>query len=170
MYWSWWFIALLLIAPVGFLALVVVQRIRHHRFATRDVVRSRRAATVAYRALDALETDDSDGEVMSRVTKVLNEFFLDRMGRSVTGLTMEELRSFVMDRGASEKLAGRLVALVETCDHARFAGSSAGHGGEKGESTGRRRGAEEQRIKKEAKELIEELDQLPATAVEEESS
>lgn len=165
MYWSWWFIALLIVAPAGFIALLVVQRVRLHRFATRDVVRSRRAAQVARKTLDEIAEGDVE-DAMSRVMKAFNEFFVDRMGRSVTGLTMEELRIFVIERGASEELASKVVALIERCEHARFAGAG---GAERDVDRGSNKGKESEEGKQvalEARALVEELERLPATAGE----
>lgn len=165
MYWSWWFIVLLVIAPAGFVVVVVVQRVRHHKAATRDVVRSRRAAQVARKALDEIAEGDVE-DAMSRVMKVFNEFFVDRIGRSLSGLTMEELRLFVIERGASEELAGKVVSLIERSEHARFAGAG-GDASDVGEGSRDRKGRDEgKQVALEAKALVEELERLSAIKVE----
>jgi len=148
-YDSWWFLALLIAVPIGFVALIVVQRVRTYRDATRDVIRSRRAAQVARRALEEASKDGEEGgeSGLSRVMKAVNEFFAHRFGRSVAGMTMDELRTFLLESGAEEALADRAVDLVDQCERARFAGEVGG-----GEGAAK--------IAKEAIELIGELDRL----------
>ncbi len=145
-YGRWWFFLILIVAPAGFVTFVVVQRLKHHRLATRDVVRSRRAAQAARAALDeAASSPGSDG--LAGVMRAINVFFQDRFGQSATGHTMDELRAFLLERGAAEDLANRAADLMERCERGRF-GGDAGDGAD---------------LDGDARALIAELDELEAS-------
>jgi hypothetical protein len=123
---SWWFLLLLALAPVGFLTLVVAQRIRRRRDASRDALTARRAASNARRALRQV-TDGSGTEGHSAIARALNRFFAERFGEPASGLTQDELRRYLTERGVGEDVADKTSALLEACERARYApGASAG--------------------------------------------
>jgi hypothetical protein len=124
-YSQWWFFLVLVVAPAAFLALVVAQRVRRRRLASRDVLRARRAGQTARAALAEAERGGDDG--LRLVALAVNTFLLDRFGAVASGMTMDELERFLTEQGASEDLAKRVVGVVERCERARFAG-----GGEDG--------------------------------------
>lgn len=146
-YSQWWFFLVLVAAPAGFIALVVVQRVRSHRFASRDALRARRAAQTARAALARAEGGD---EGLRAVARAVNGFLLDRFGAVASGMTMDELERFLTEQGASDDLAKRVVELVERCERARFAG-----GGDEG-------GAAREELAQTAAELVSELDRVPS--------
>ena len=61
------------------------------------------------------------------IDRVIREVLSERLGRSVQGLRMEELKGLLGERGLPPGEADRVIALLEECDRARFApGSVAG--------------------------------------------
>lgn len=146
-YSQWWFFLVLLAAPAGFIALVVAQRLRRHRLASRDLLRARRAAQTARAALAEAERCGEEG--LRAVARAVNGFLLDRFGAVASGMTMDELERFLVEQGAAADLAQRVVDLVERCERARFAGGGAGAG----------EGAE---LARTATELVSELDRVSA--------
>jgi len=144
---SWWFLLLLAVAPLGFLAMVLVQGIRRRRDASRGVVVSRRAAGAARKALHQVSAG-SGAEGHAAVAKALNGFLKDRFGEPASGLTREELLSYLTERGVEDDLAQRTAELLETCERARYA---------PGEAT-----EAEDELASRAGGLVGELDRAPA--------
>jgi hypothetical protein len=121
LYDRWWFFVLVLIAPLGFITLVVIERVRGRRAANQGVVKAKRAAQVARKALGQIDGGNED-ESLAAIMRAMNGFFVDRFGKSVSGQTMEELRGFLGARGAEEALSNRVVELLHRCERGRFAG------------------------------------------------
>jgi tetratricopeptide (TPR) repeat protein len=118
-----WFLAALAVAPLGFLALAVIEGLRRRRYAARDVLRSRRAAHVALRLLRRVPgAPASEGLVL--VARALHGFCADRFGEPVSGLTRGELEAFLVERGVAAELSGRVSGLLELCEQARYGGGA----------------------------------------------
>lgn len=153
LYGRWWFFLVLFAVPLGFIAIVVVQKVRDHRLASRGIVKARKAAQVARKELSQVDGSDTD-ESLAKIAKAMNGFFVDRFGKSATGQTMDELRDFLEARDASKELSKRVVALLERCEMGRFAGGGATLDGAK--------------LASEASDLLLELDELRAAPEEDE--
>jgi hypothetical protein len=147
LYSSWWFLVVVALTPIGFLTLIMIDGVRQRRTASRDAIRSRRAAQIALKQLEPVRGGQIDGvEGINQVMRTLNGFFVDRTGETVSGLTLKELRIFLIERSVPEELTDRVVALTEQSEKARYGGGKAGSLG--------------QEMASEADELIRELDRI----------
>jgi len=146
-----WFLLAVILIPIGFLALVIVDGFRRRRLASRDVLRSRRAAAVALKRLKKIGKGESPPEEeLIQVTRALHGFFADRFGEPVSGLTMDELRAFLRERDVPDEVAARTVELFGRSEEARYGGGG---------------GADlSSRFAAEARELIKQLDGSAASS------
>jgi len=120
---------------------------------SRDPVRARarRARGVALRRLRAASRLASEGkaaEFHAEVARALAEFVTDRLGIPATGLVREALAARLKEHGCDPARADALVALLETCENARFA-------------PGASSGAAMDRVHEEARRLVDALDDAP---------
>ncbi len=145
-----WFVLALVLAPLGFVMLVVIDGVRRRRLAARDVIRARKAAGVAVRQLRPVRDGKVEGsEGLTQVMRALNGFFQDRVGEPVAGLTLKELRAFLIELGVPEEMADRVVRLTEQSEQTRYGGGA---------------GARAPELAEEAEGLIRELDRLSLSA------
>jgi len=56
------------------------------------------------------------------IDRVLREVLAARLGRGVTGLRRDELEALLAERGMPPDVTARVLAELEACDQARFAG------------------------------------------------
>jgi hypothetical protein len=130
-----WFLALVALAPIAFVALVAAQitRRRGRDRLLRD--RSKRADAVARRRLDELAArgDGLDGDrFFAELQRALVAFLEDRLECPVAGDTSAELAARLRRRGFGDELAEATVAEMESCDFARFARSASAAGERRG--------------------------------------
>lgn len=119
-----WFIALVLLAPLAYLALLVFTRARRRRAMNEMKDRSRRADSKAFKLLDELSRRSSDTaseKFFGELHRVLVGFLEDRLEAPVAGDTMAELGRRLIDRGFDDEHASRCVTEMEACEFARFA-------------------------------------------------
>ena len=123
----------LAVLPVPLLAAVgatLLQRRRERLASDVALARATRARRLAKKHLVAAERSlrANQGEAFyADVSRALRQFVGDKLNVSATGMTYEMLRERVVEAGAPEEIAGRLVQVLERCDAARFApGSMAG--------------------------------------------
>jgi hypothetical protein len=60
------------------------------------------------------------GPFFIEIDRVLREFLSGKLGRPVTGLSRDELRSHLGTAGLPAELVDRTIAALEECDRARF--------------------------------------------------
>jgi len=124
---SWFWPALLV--PPGLVALLLGAR-RASQALSSDPgeQRVKLAASAARRRLRGaeklLEKQKSDGsagiEFYAEVSRALSDYLADKQGISAAGLTREELRRALAERGHSQVTIDKLTSLFDACDQARF--------------------------------------------------
>ena len=133
------FAAALALPPFGLAVAVMMFRIRE-RLAEDSGSRRRRRSRKKVRAhLAAADGYRQRGEVglfFIEIDRVMREALTSRLGRSVKGLRMDELRELLLARGLAAPQVDRVVGLLETCDQARFAPSPASGGGDPASTLG----------------------------------
>jgi hypothetical protein len=115
-----WFLLIVILAPLGFLSLVVISRIRQRRDASQDAIRSRRAAGAAAKALRTISADDAEG--LAAVARALNQFLSDRYGEPTSGLTRDELREYLRERSVDDAHIEQTATILDECEKRRYAG------------------------------------------------
>jgi hypothetical protein len=120
---AWWFILVFAATPVSYVTVAVLAGVRRRRVASRDAIRARKAAGVARRALRAIKSDEGEG--LAEVSRSLTRFLADRFGEPASGLTRDELRRFLLDRGVGEDVVDRFARMLEECEQRRYSPSGA---------------------------------------------
>ncbi len=122
-----WFVALLAIPLLAFLGLESHAGYLHWREKGSSKTRARRAHTTGnkrLRAAEALIKDAKSAEFFAELARVLRAYVEDKNGLVLTGMTNEQMRSALEGAGYDAVLADKLVAELENCDFARFAGAA----------------------------------------------
>jgi BatD DUF11 like domain len=147
------FTGLLLVPPLGLLATVVVGRVRERLGSDTQRTRRRRARQLVRKRLSAAEQHRAagrTGDFYIEIDRVLRDLLAARLGRSVTGLRLDELGALLRARGLTDGVVAGVVAELEECDLARFAPGSGGVGSDRLSATLDR-----------AAELIEAIEKAP---------
>jgi len=122
-YRSRFFLSVLLVLPIAFGVTALVGRIRERLSQDTEGARRRRLRRLVRRRLGAAEKQlvaGKDGPFFIEIDRVLREFLSGKLGRPVTGLSRDELRSHLAAAGLPEELVDRTIAALEECDRARF--------------------------------------------------
>jgi hypothetical protein len=61
---------------------------------------------------------------LAEIERVLREFLTGKIGRTVAGMSHDELRAALVSLGATTSLVDGTIAALDTCDRARFAPGS----------------------------------------------
>jgi hypothetical protein len=64
---------------------------------------------------------------LGEIERVLSEFLTGKVGRTVAGMSRDELRIALANIGAGQGLQGSTIAALDVCDRARFAPGSINH-------------------------------------------
>ena len=110
--------------PLGFALAVMLFRIRDRLADDTGARRRRRARKKARAHLAAADGHRRRAEIgpfFIEIDRVIREALASRLGRSVKGLRMDELRVLLSTRGLGPAEADRIIALLEECDRGRFA-------------------------------------------------
>jgi BatD DUF11 like domain len=127
-YRSRFFLGFLLAPPIAFGLTAVVGRIRERLARDTEGARRRRLRRLVRRRLGAAEKHMQAGRpgfFFIEIDRVLREFLTGKLGRPVTGLSRDELRSHLTTAGLPGELVDRTIDALEECDRARFAPGSA---------------------------------------------
>jgi hypothetical protein len=122
------FLFLLLTPPLAFGMTVLVGRVRERLSQDTEGARRRRLRRLVKRRLGAAEKHleaGQSGPLFIEIDRVLREFLSGKLGRPVTGLSRDELRSHLASGGLPPELVDNTIAALEECDRARFAPGSA---------------------------------------------
>lgn len=148
------FLGALGVPPLGFALAMLFFRVRD-RLADDTGARRRRRARKKVRAhLAAAEGHRQRGEVSPffiEIDRVMREALSSRLGQPVKGLRLDELRALLAERAFPAAQIDRVIALLEECDHGRFAPRPAV--GDAARSLGP--------IQETASELIDVIEKLP---------
>jgi len=121
---SGWFFGVLAGAPLAFLLLLGLDRVRSQRDRTASSRAARGAAKSALAALNqAKRSPPKTG--YAAITKALIDFLEVRFERPFKGLTREQMGNELESLGIGRDAFMGLAELLETCDFARFAGEDA---------------------------------------------
>jgi hypothetical protein len=105
-------------------AVIAVERRRKRLRSDVRLARATRAGRDALRKLDhagkLLAKGPADA-VYAAVSGALRGYLADKMNASASGLTTDEIESFLVSRGLPEEEIERLRALIKTCDGAQYA-------------------------------------------------
>jgi hypothetical protein len=127
-YRSRFFLMFLLAPPIFFGLTAAIGRIRERLSQDTEGSRRRRLRRLVRRRLGAAEKHMDAGRTgpfFIEIDRVLREFLTGKLGRPVTGLSRDELRSHLGSAGLSNELVDRTIDALEECDRARFAPGSA---------------------------------------------
>ncbi len=119
-----WFWLLALLPPLGFIGLVVYQRVRRAMESDTPKSRQRRAKGKARKrfrtAANHLQAGN-DRELFSELARLIYESLEHAVAQPVRSMTRPQLREFLAEQGFSAELTGRIDEAIERCDFARFA-------------------------------------------------
>jgi hypothetical protein len=127
-YRSRFFLGVLLAPPLLFGLTAAIGRIRERLSQDTEGSRRRRLRRLVRRRLGAAEKHMEAGQTgpfFIEIDRVLREFLTGKLGRPVTGLSRDELRSHLGSAGLASELVDRTIDALEECDRARFAPGSA---------------------------------------------
>jgi hypothetical protein len=127
-YRSRFFLGFLLAPPLALGLTAAIGRIRERLARDTEGARRRRLRRLVRRRLGAAEKHMEAGRTgpfFIEIDRVLREFLTGKLGRPVTGLSRDELRSHLSSAGLSGELVDRTIDALEECDRARFAPGSA---------------------------------------------
>ena len=122
------FLGLVLVPPLAFGLTGLVGRIRERLSQDTEGARRRRLRRLVRRRLGAAEKHmvaGQTGPFFIEIDRVLREFLSGKLGRPVTGLSRDELRSLLGATGLAAELGDRTIAALEECDRARFSPGTA---------------------------------------------
>jgi len=106
-----------------YLVLMIAVKIHRKRHADPAALRTRKAFGELRRALKAVRSagrDDACGEVLAAVREYLGA----KCGLEPGAVTFADVRPLLGERGASQELLGRLRALFDSCETARYSGGN----------------------------------------------
>ena len=111
--------------PLIFLALTVLLRRRREKLLGNvGYARSRGAAKVAKKRLGrarSLAGTENVGDFYAEIYQALTSYIADKLNISPHGLTTESIQQLLRDNGADEQLIADTVAIIGSCEFARFA-------------------------------------------------
>jgi hypothetical protein len=118
----------IVLAPPGLLALVSLvgfARARMSRESESQLRRKlRRSANRRLRTAAGYLQAGKLASSLAEIERVLREFLTGKIGRTVAGMSRDELRATLEALGAAKVLVDGTVAALDTCDRARFAPGS----------------------------------------------
>jgi hypothetical protein len=126
-YRSRFFVGVLLAPPLALGLTVLVGRVRERLSQDTEGARRRRLRRLVRRRLGAAEKHLEAGQTgpfFIEIDRVLREFLSGKLGRPVTGLSRDELRSHLGAAGLATEVVDRTIDALEECDRARFAPGS----------------------------------------------
>lgn len=122
------FMAAVLLVPPGLLAFVSVLGVARARMSQESEGKRRRklrrSANKRLRTAAGYLQAGKLAPSLAEIERVLREFLTGRIGRSVSGMSRDELRACLAGLGAAPALVDGTVAALDTCDRARFAPGS----------------------------------------------
>jgi hypothetical protein len=121
------FVAVLSAPPLAFGLTALVGRVRERLSRESEGGRRRKLRRLVRRRLGAAERHRREGQTAPffiEIDRVLREFLSGKLGRPVTGMSRDELRSHLTEVGLAPDLVDRTIAALEECDRARFAPGS----------------------------------------------
>ncbi|MDX2018630.1 MAG: BatD family protein [Deltaproteobacteria bacterium] len=127
LYRSPWFMWLLLLPPAAFGLLLTTSQVRQRLLQDTERRRGRRMRRQVRKSLTVAERHLAAGrkaEFFIEIDRTLRELLSAKLGRVVSGLSMDELRTKLAEAGLDQALANRVTAMLEECDQARFAPGS----------------------------------------------
>ncbi len=110
--------------PLAFGLTLLLGRIRERMSQETEGARRRKLRHLVRRRLGAAESHLNAGRgspFYIEIDRVLRELLTGKLGRAVTGLSRDELRTLLVAAGFSAELAAGLLGELEACDRARFA-------------------------------------------------
>ena len=122
---------LLVLPPLCLLGVVAFDRVRARMLRETPRTRLRRAASRARKTLRLCELHikgERPVKFFAELSRALTDHLEDRLGIPVAGMTRDELRRVLSDRGMPEETLAQLARELENCDFARFAPSASGPG------------------------------------------
>ncbi len=124
-----WYWALFSLPILGFVGLVIVDRVREGL--RKDTLRSRlrRARGRARRRFRVAEMHlrgNRPSNYFGELARVIYDFLEERVGQPVGSMTREQLGAFLSSRGFRSTTIERIQHELESCDYARFAPTAAG--------------------------------------------
>jgi hypothetical protein len=127
LYRSTFMLAVVLVPP-GLLAFVSVLGVARARIGQETEGKRRRklrrSANKRLRTAAAYLQTGKLAPSLAEIERVLREFLTGRIGRTVAGMSRDELRSALASLGAPQSLVDGTVAALDVCDRARFAPGS----------------------------------------------
>lgn len=121
---SGWFWLLALIPPLGFLGLMIYQRVRRVMEQDTPKSRQRRARSRARKRFKSATkhlADGNDRELFTELARLIYESLEYAVGEPVRSLTRPQLRRLLTERGFEAELVERIDSELERFDFARFA-------------------------------------------------
>lgn len=118
---------LLLLPPLAFAGTLMVGQIRLRLGQDTERRRGRRMRRQVKRRLGLAERHRAAGnkaEFFIEIDRTVRELLSAKLGRAVSGLSMDELTAKLMQAGVDESLCTRVTSVLEECDRARFAPGS----------------------------------------------
>lgn len=115
--------------PVAFGLTLLVGRVRERMGKETEGARRRKLKRLVRRRLGAAEKhreQKQTGPFYVEIERVLREVLAGKLGRPVTGLARDELRSHLAAAGLAPEVVDRTIEGLEECDRARFAPGSVG--------------------------------------------
>ena len=122
------FLGFLLAPPLALALGGLVSRLRERLAQDSHRNRRRRVRQMVRQRLGAAEAHRDAGRASAfyiEIDRVLRDVLAARLRRPVSGLRMDELRELLLQRGMPVDEATRVIAVLESCDLARFAPASA---------------------------------------------
>jgi len=122
-----WFAALLAAPALGHAALALALGARERARTGAGRRRARDAAPAARRRLSAARRRLAKGDrpaFLAEVSRALEAYASDRLGRPAAGLTREALAAALADAGAHPPSVKLLLAALDGCDAARYGGGT----------------------------------------------
>jgi hypothetical protein len=116
---------LLFLPPFAYGLTLLVDRVRERLAIDTHRTRRRRMRTMVRKHLGAAVAHRDAGRATAfyiEIDRVLREVLAARLGRGVTGLRRDELEALLAERGMPADVTSRVLAELEACDQARFAG------------------------------------------------
>ena len=127
-YRSRFFLGFLLAPPIAFGLTAMIGLIRERLSQDTEGTRRRRLRRLVRRRLGAAEKHmnaGNTGPFFIEIERVLREFLAGKLGRPVTGLARDELRTLLASAGLPVEVVDRTIDALEECDRARFSPGSA---------------------------------------------
>jgi hypothetical protein len=122
------FLVAVVVVPPGLLALVSLlgaARARmSHETESKRRRKLRRSANKRLRTATGYLQAGKLAPSLAEIERVLREFLTGKIGRTVAGMSHDELRAALTSLGATASLVDGTIAALDTCDRARFAPGS----------------------------------------------